>query len=151
MVKCIKLTNKNNNIMSKKEFSKFEIAAIKRTAQNCAGMIAKFDKLSEKIAILQAEKESIEKQIAHWDAPIVEMTGHHVMDLVERERVKTGKDKDGNDIYGSKWVLKYPETVIPVEGSDTDVDTTPDTKPEEEVVEEQPKEDNELDDEDIKF
>ena len=137
--------------MSKKEFSKFEIAAIKRTAQNCAGMIAKFDKLSEKIAILQAEKESIEKQIAHWDAPIVEMTGHHVMDLVERERVKTGKDKDGNDIYGSKWVLKYPETVIPVEGSDIDVDTTPDTKPEEEVVEEQPKEDNELDDEDIKF
>ena len=137
--------------MSKKEFSKFEIAAIKRTAQNCAGMIAKYDNLSEKIAILQAEKESIEKQIAHWDAPIVEMTGHHVMDLVERERVKTGKDKDGNDIYGSKWVLKYPETVIPVEGSDIDVDTTPDTKPEEEVVEEQPKEDNELDDEDIKF
>ena len=73
----------------KKEFSKFEIAAIKRTAQTCAGMIAKFDKLSEKIAILQAEKESIERQIAQWDAPIVEMTGYHIMDLVSRERIKT--------------------------------------------------------------
>lgn len=141
--------------MSKKEFSKFEIAAIKRTAQNCAGMIAKFDKLSEKIAILQAEKNSIEKQIAHWDAPIVQMTGHHVMDLVERERVKTGKNKDGNDIYGSKWVLKYPDTVIPAESVDTEVDatagTTQEPEPAEEVVEEQPKEENELDDEDIKF
>lgn len=148
---------------NKKEFSKFEIAAIKRTAQNCAGMIAKFEKLSEKIAILQAEKESIEKQISQWDAPIVEMTGHHVMDLVERERVKTGKDKDGNDIYGSKWVLKYPETVIPMEGADVDIDTTPDTMPEpepvkeeetkEEIVEEQQEEEpsEEIDDDPIKF
>ena len=132
----------------KKEFSKFEIAAIKRTAQTCAGMIAKFDKLSEKIAILQAEKESIERQIAQWDAPIIEMTGCHIMDLVSRERIKTGKDKEGTDIFGSKWVLKYPETVVPIN------DTTPATQPDpqqEEVVEEQTKATNELDDEEIKF
>ena len=98
----------------KTEFSKFEIASIKRTAQNCSGMIAKFEKLNEKIAILQAERDKVEQMINNWDAPIVAMTGHHVMDLVVRERVKTGVDKNGNDIYGSKWVLKYPETVIPV-------------------------------------
>lgn len=139
----------------KKEFSKFEIAAIKRTAQTCAGMIAKFDKLSEKIAILQAEKESIERQIAQWDAPIVEMTGYHIMDLVSRERIKTGKDKDGNDIFGSKWVLKYPETVVPIKYTDIDGnDTTPTTQPDpqqEEVVEEQTQETNELDDKEITF
>lgn len=134
----------------KKEFSKFEIAAIKRTAQTCAGMIAKFDKLSEKIAILQAEKESIERQIAQWDAPIVEMTGYHIMDLVSRERIKTGKD-----IFGSKWVLQYPETVVPIKHTDIDdSNTTSTTQPDpqqEEVVEEQTQENNELDDEKITF
>ena len=53
--------------------------------------------------------------IDQWDAPIVAMTGYHIMDLVEKEKVKTGVDKDGNDISGSKWVLKYPETVVPCE------------------------------------
>ena len=138
----------------KKEFSKFEIAAIKRTAQTCAGMIAKFDKLSEKIAILQAEKESIERQIAQWDAPIVEMTGYHIMDLVSRERIKTGKDKDGNDIFGSKWVLKYPETVVPIKYTDIDDMTLHlqlNQTLKEEVVEEQTQETNELDDKEITF
>lgn len=138
----------------KKEFSKFEIAAIKRTAQTCAGMIAKFDKLSEKIAILQAEKESIERQIAQWDAPIVEMTGYHIMDLVSRERIKTGKDKEGTDIFGSKWVLKYPETVVPIKYTDIDGKTLHlqlNQTLKEEVVEEQTQETNELDDEEITF
>lgn len=98
----------------KTEFSKFEIASIKRTAQSCGGMIAKFEKLNEKIAILQAERDKVEQMINSWDAPIVAMTGCHVMDLVDKEKVKTGVDKNGNDIFGYKWVLKYPETVIPV-------------------------------------
>ena len=99
----------------KTEFSKFEIAAIKRTAQTCSGMIAKFEKLNEKIATLQAEKDKTKQMIDQWDAPIVAMTGYHIMDLVEKEKVKTGVDKNGNDIFGSKWVLKYPETVVPSE------------------------------------
>lgn len=99
----------------KTEFSKFEIAAIKRTAQTCSGIIAKFEKLNEKIATLQAEKDKTKQMIDQWDAPIVAMTGYHIMDLVEKEKVKTGVDKDGNDISGSKWVLKYPETVVPCE------------------------------------
>ena len=66
-----------------------------------------------------------------------------------------GKDKDGNDIFGSKWVLKYPETVVPIThtGKD-DNDTTPAPQPDpqqEEVVEEQTQETNELDDEKITF
>ena len=107
----------------KTEFSKFEIAAIKRTAQTCSGMIAKFEKLNEKIATLQAEKDKTKQIIDQWDAPIIAMTGYHIMDLVEKERVKTGVDKDGNDISGSKWVLKYPETVVPCE-SDVEENTT---------------------------
>ena len=41
----------------------------------------------------------------------------------KKEKVKTGVDKDGNDISGSKWVLKYPETVVPCE-SDVEENTT---------------------------
>ena len=148
----------------KTEFSKFEIASIKRTAQNCSGMIAKFEKLNEKIAILQAEKDKVEQMINNWDAPIVAMTGHHVMDLVIRERVKTGVDKNGNDIYGSKWVLKYPETVVPmgnipvgekVEQPEPQLVPTEEEEEAmqeiaEEATQEEPTEEI-LDDEDIKF
>lgn len=139
----------------KTEFSKFEIAAIKRTAQTCSGMIAKFEKLNEKIAILQDEKNKIKQMLDQWDAPIVAMTGYHIMDLVEKERVKTGVDKNGNDIFSSKWILKYPETVIPnepeinpeMEGYAIQINNTGTISTEEtesEIVES-------LDDENIKF
>lgn len=136
----------------KTEFSKFEVASIKRTAQNCAGMIAKFEKLNEKIAILQAEKEKVEQMINNWDAPIVAMTGYHVMDLVERERVKTGKDKDGNDIFGSKWVMKYPETIIPVDSNNTSAqEEQEETEQIDEEAETQEEPSEIFDDENIKF
>lgn len=136
----------------KTEFNKFEIASIKRTAQNCSGMIAKFEKLNEKIAILQAEKEKVEQMINNWDAPIVAMTGYHVMDLVDKEKVKTGVDKNGNDIFGYKWVLKYPETVIPVANGTvpTQAEEEAMQKIAEEATTEKPAEEI-LDDENIKF
>lgn len=58
-----------------KELSKFEIAAIKRTAQNVSMQRRKKAKLEEKLANLQAELEIVDTIIDSFEAPIVKMTG----------------------------------------------------------------------------
>ena len=58
-----------------KELSKFEIAAIKGTAQNVNAMVTKKTKLKKKIDALQAEYDKIEEVQEQFEAPIRKMTG----------------------------------------------------------------------------
>lgn len=99
-----------------KKFSKIEIAAIKRTAQNVAQFTTKKAKLDEKIAELEAEKAALQPMIDAFQGPIKNMTGGYTTeDLVIREVIKTGKmdPKTGKETIQTRFVLKYPETVIP--------------------------------------
>ena len=101
-----------------KKYTKIEIAVIKRTAQNVAQFTTKKEKLDAKIAELEAEKAALQPTIDAFQGPIKEMTGGYTTeDLVKREVVKTGKfdNKTGKEILQTKYLLKYPETVIPVE------------------------------------
>lgn len=98
-----------------KELSKFEIAAIKRTAQNVNAMVTKKTKLKEKIDALQAEYNQIEEAQEQFEAPIRKMTGGYgTEDLVEKVIEDTGKlDKDRKPVKLTKYVLKYPDTILP--------------------------------------
>lgn len=98
-----------------KELSKFEIAAIKRTAQNVNAMVTKKTKLKEKIDALQAEYDKIEGAQEQFEVPIRKMTGGYgTEDLVEKVIEDTGKlDKDGKPIKLTKYVLRYPGTILP--------------------------------------
>ena len=98
-----------------KELSKFEVAAIKRTAQNVNAMVTKKTKLKEKIDALQAEYDKIEEAQEQFEVPIRKMTGGYgTEDLVEKVIEDTGKlDKDGKSIKLTKYVLKYPDTILP--------------------------------------
>lgn len=98
-----------------KELSKFEIAAIKRTAQNVNSMVTKKTKLKEKINALQAEYDQLEEAQEQFEAPIKKMTGGYgTEDLVEKVIEDTGKlDKSGKPIKLAKYILKYPDTIIP--------------------------------------
>lgn len=119
--------------MEKKNFSKIEIAVIKRTAQNVAQFVTKKEKLNAKIAELEAEKASLQPIIDSFQGPIKEMTGGYTTeDLVTREVVHTGKmdAKTGKEILQTRYILKYPDTVIPSEEA-----------AQEEVIEEQVVED----------
>lgn len=58
-----------------KELSRFEIAAIKRTAQSVSMQRRKKAKLEEKIANLQAKLEIVETIIDSFEAPVIKMTG----------------------------------------------------------------------------
>lgn len=103
-----------------KKFSKIEIAVIKRTAQNVNQFVTKKEKLNHKIAELEAEKAQLQTFIDSFQDPIKEMTGGYTTeDLVVKESVNTGKldSKTGKEIIQTRFVLKYPETVIPVETS----------------------------------
>ena len=111
-----------------KELSKFEIAAIKRTAQNVNAMVTKKTKLKEKIDALQAEYDQIEEAQEQFEAPIKKMTGGYgTEDLIMKVIEDTGKlDKDGKPIKLAKYVLKYPDTIFPptMDNGDGAVDDT---------------------------
>lgn len=58
-----------------KELSRFEIAIVKRTAQNTKALRTKRDKAAAKIAALTAELKEIEAVIEKFEAPVREITG----------------------------------------------------------------------------
>lgn len=101
--------------MAKKEFSKFFVASLKRTAQNVSPLVRRKQKLQAEIAEREEEMASIQKQLDTYEAPIKEVTGGYgTEDLVIRTVEVTDKmDKDGKPVKVTKWNLKYPETIIP--------------------------------------
>lgn len=118
----------NVNIMSnKKEFSKFFVASLKRTAQNVSPLVRQKQKLQAEIAEKQAQVESIQIQLDAFEAPIKEATGGYTTeDLVERVVEVTEKvDKEGKPVKVTKWNLKYPETIIPEQQLQEEVSTEP--------------------------
>ena len=102
--------------METRKFSKFEIATIKRTAQSVNPMVSKKAKLKEQIDALQAEHDQLNTMQEQYEASIKTMTGGYgTEDLVDKVIETTSAvDKNGKPIKVTKYVLKYPETVIPV-------------------------------------
>lgn len=102
--------------METRKFSKFEIATIKRTAQSVNPMVSKKAKIKEQIDALQAEYDQLNTMQEQYEASIKTMTGGYgTEDLVDKVIETTSAvDKNGKPIKVTKYVLKYPETVIPV-------------------------------------
>lgn len=98
-----------------KKFSKFEIATIKRTAQNVNPMVSKKAKLLEQIKNLQYEYDQLNALQEQYEASIRTLTGgYSTEDLVEKVIETTSTlDKNGKPVKVTKYVLKYPETIIP--------------------------------------
>lgn len=103
-----------------KTFNKLEVAAIKRIAQSVAVWVSKKEAIDKKIAALEAEKKALQPMIDSFQGPVKEMTGGYTTeDLVVKKAEKTGKidPKTGKEVISYRYVLKYPETVIPVESA----------------------------------
>jgi len=96
-------------------YNKFFIASLKRTAQNVSPLVRRKQKLQQEIEDRERELESIQIQLDTYEAPIKEATGGYTTeDLIERTVEPTGKfDKDGNPVKITRWVLKYPDTIVP--------------------------------------
>ena len=91
-----------------KKFSKFEIAAIKRTAASVNKYVERKKKLLAQQDSINAELESISTMLNTWEEPIKQMTGGYTTeDLVTKHVITTDKSQS------IKFELKYPETVVP--------------------------------------
>lgn len=99
----------------KTDFSKFEIAAIKRTAQNVNPIVTRRIKLEEKIREMEVEWKKLKEMQEQYETSIRAMTGGYgTEDLVDKVIKDTGKfDKNGNPVKVTKYVLRFPGTIIP--------------------------------------
>ena len=108
--------------MIKKEFTKFELARLKRTAQNVEGFLKQKNKLEAKKAEIEEQLQVINKQIDLTDAPTVAMTGYHSEDIIKKVVTPTDQvDKNGNVIKKVTFEFIYPDTIIPSITSTTEV------------------------------
>lgn len=100
--------------MAKKEFTKFELARMKRTAQNVEGFLKQKNKLETKMAEIEKELAGIKEQIELTDAPTVAMTGYHTEDIIKKVVTPTDQvDKNGNIIKKVTFEFIYPDTIVP--------------------------------------
>lgn len=100
--------------MTKKDFTKFELARMKRTAQNVEGFLKQKNKLEAKMAEIEKELAGINEQIELTDAPTVAMTGYHTEDIIRKVVTPTDQvDKNGNIIKKVTFEFIYPDTIIP--------------------------------------
>ena len=122
-----------------KKFTKFEIATIKRTAQNVSPMVSKKRKIAAQIIALKEEYDNLAKMQEQYEASIRTMTGgFSTEDLVNKVVETTNSlDKNGNPVKITKFVLKYPETVVPPteETPAQEVEDTTEEEPNTEVSE----------------
>lgn len=98
-----------------RKFTKFEIATIKRTAQNVNPMVTKKAKIANDILALKEEWDRLNTMQSQYEESIKTMTGGYTTeDLVVKVVETTNSvDKNGNPIKITKYVLRYPDTVIP--------------------------------------
>lgn len=108
--------------MNEKILNNRELAQVKRIAQNVDADYQKVCKLNEKIAELTKERNSLQQGIDEQEAPVIRKTGGFkstdifaktiVPQFNENGTPKT--DKDGRQIKVTKYVMRYPDTIIPV-------------------------------------
>lgn len=131
-----------------KKFTKFELARMKRTAQNVDQYISKKNKLVEKKKLIDDELAELNALIELTDAPTRAMTGGYgTEDIIKKVVTVTDKvNKNGDAIKQTSFEFIYPDTIVPptetcmsdtvyelgcrnvdettTEGSDFDIDTT---------------------------
>lgn len=121
--------------MNDKVLNARELAQVRRIAQNVDADYQKVGKLNEQIAKLTAQRDELQQGIDEMEAPVIRKTGgFKSTDIYEKTIVPqfeangTPKtDKDGRQIKITKYVLRFPDTILPVE-ENTNVAT--ETEPE---------------------
>lgn len=145
-----------------KKLNQMQLGIVKRIAQNVNSNFEKVTKLNEKIEALMEERDTLQTMIDEMEAPVVRMTGgYKSTDLYDKVIVPqfnedgTPKvnEKTGYQVKTTKYVLKYPDTILPpvveetvekaVEAANTEeVEETVDTDPFDMIFRDESKDDN---------
>lgn len=107
--------------MNDKILNNRELAQVKRIAQNVDADYQKVGKLNEKIAELTKERDELQQGIDEMEAPVIRKTGgFKSTDIYEKtivpqfnENGTPKTDKDGRQLKVTKYVLRYPDTIVP--------------------------------------
>lgn len=106
--------------MSEKILNARELAQVKRIAQNVDADFQSVCKINEKIKELTAQRDSLQQGIDEMEAPVIRKTGFKSTDIYTKVIVPqmnedgTAKvDKNGRPIKVTKYVLRFPDTIIP--------------------------------------
>ncbi len=107
-----------------KKFNKFELARLKRTAQNVEQFVAKKNRLVAQMDKIQKELNEVNEMIEVTDAATVAMTGYYSEEIIKKVVTPTDKvDKNGNIIKMTSFEFIYPETIVPPVKEETVVET----------------------------
>lgn len=129
-----------------KKLNQMQLGIVKRIAQNVNSNFEKVTKLNEKIETLVEERDTLQTMIDEMEAPVVRMTGgYKSTDLYDKVIVPqfnedgTPKvnEKTGYQVKTTKYVLKYPDTILPPVVEETveeTIEATPTEETEETVV-----------------
>lgn len=107
--------------MTKNVLNARELAQVRRIAQNVDADYQKVCKLNEKIAELTAQMNELQQGIDEQEAPVMRKTGGfkstdlYVKTIVPQfnENGTPKTDKEGRQIKVTKYVLRYPDTIVP--------------------------------------
>lgn len=105
-----------------KKITSTQVAIIKRVAQNVNSNFEKVARLKEKVAKLTEELAEIQSLIDEMEAPVKRITGGFtsmeifdkvVTPVFNENGTPKVDEKTGYPVKQTKWVLKYPETIVP--------------------------------------
>lgn len=121
--------------MDKKVLNSRELTQIKRIAQNVDPDYQKVCKLEKQIAALTLEKEKLQKKIDKQEVPVKDVTGGYAStDIFEKvvlprynEDGTPRLDKEGRPTKETKYILKYPDTILPPAKENTEDVVVPPT------------------------
>lgn len=107
--------------MNDKILNARELAQIKRIAQNVDADFQAVCKLEEKIAELMTKKDALQQSINEQEAPVIRKTGgYKSTDIYKKtiipqfnENGTPKTDKDGRQLKVTKYVLRYPDSILP--------------------------------------
>ena len=92
-----------------KELSRFEMAAVKRTAQNVKTMRRKLEKLEAQQAEITKEVNSLSELIYDWEQPIIKMTGGFTSEQVLNGEMNIKHEElPENSVVDDSSLTEYP-------------------------------------------
>ena len=92
-----------------KELTRFEMAAVKRTAQNVKTMRRKKDKLEAQQAIITKEINDLNEMIMAWEEPILKMTGGFTSEQVLNGEMNIEHEElPENSVVDDSSLAEYP-------------------------------------------
>lgn len=91
------------------KFTRFQIAAAKRTAKSIAKSVAKLTKVNEKIVALGEERQHLIDEIEMWEAPIRATcngmsSAEVIASLNEEETVETAFPAESEDVQPAEEI-----------------------------------------------